>query len=210
MAQINLFAVRQTRSLVLSAGDPTSVNLSSLHQGDKVSLSFTLLDLLSRIEYPFHRKVEVSTYSVRLGLFKADGTSLTNILTGGFTADTTENRYVGMLLLNTAALNTAITEAAGDIRNAVLEIEVTDTETGAIWTPYRNTTVTIERDYLSAATEDVAPGEAAATQGFVQGGFFPLFAATPSVRFERSPDGSMWKIGRGNDGIETTEPYTPV
>lgn len=207
MAQLDLYPVLESKTLIAGAANSTAFVFPALHQGDTTSLSLTLL---KGTGVPFtYGKVNVAEYSIRLGIFTSAGTTLTTIVAASWTADPVANKYTAILPLNTVAIDTAITAASGDITGAVIEIEITETATGAVTTVYRNKAVVIEKDFLSNATQSVAAGETAATQAWTVAGFVPLFATRESVRYERTSTGKLFKITRNDDGFENAVQYTP-
>lgn len=208
MAQINLFLVIDTKRPNLNASTAGDYTFPELAQGDTTTLAITLLTFgINQFSFT---KIRASQYSVRLGLFTSAGVLLSYIPSGSFVRDDVAQTFTAVFPLNTANIDTAVTAAAGDVLNNILQIEITEIATGAVTTVYTNKTVKILKDYLTNALAAVAAGETTASQGWVSAGFVKNYEDTPGVRIRQSIGNKFFRCWMDDDGKEQSEPYVPV
>jgi anti-sigma28 factor (negative regulator of flagellin synthesis) len=142
---------------------------------------------------------------LQIGLFNA--TTRTQLAyQNTFDDDTGASKKTGTLALNTAAINTALTNA--DQLRCVFEVRTED-GTGPDY-PYRNKSVQLIRAYITSGTLTVPPGETAATESWSKALFVPKDgsnSATPcdQIIIKSRPSGLTKVLWWDDDGVAHVE-----
>lgn len=165
MGLLKLYNVAQDKKLVVAANQTEELQtLSFLSSGDQQTIEFTLLEHGDGDIYlnPWS-KISVGSYTLAIGLFiTADETQLA--YQNDWDSDAVNNKYTGVLALDTEAITTALTSV--DSVACTLEIQVTDTAGCTVTTLKK--AVTLKKELITAGTLTVPPSETAATQNWVK------------------------------------------
>lgn len=193
MATLKLYNDITARGLVSGITNSVPFSLPYLYQGDIIPIQFSAL--IHTQTWPISNPFEVfdtDRYTLKLGLYKSDGTELAAQNT--WTASADKQSYSAQLALNTAAITTAM--GTGTSITAVrFEAELSESD-GSITTGFQ-IEVTIARSYITNATVAPPAGEVAAVQSWVNGLFIP----------QAIPNGFRLRIPN-EAGTYATEIYT--
>lgn len=172
MGSLRLFAVLEDKRLIYSPYGDKPYVIPRLTSGDRLDIEFTLLKYNSGPDFlttPFEL-VAAASYSLRIGLFLT-ATPFTQLAyQTSFTVVSGNDRArEGVLALDTAAIDTALTSA----ESATCRFEIEATIGSNDHTVYSNSAVTLEKAKIASGTASEQPGQTVATMEAVKNLFVP-------------------------------------
>ena len=174
-------------TLVKSTRENTAVRFPNPYHQDNLSLVIHPVEIdTSRTpnQGPF-AEISATGLSLKVKIFKADGTTVL-ASQETFTAD--GNTLVGALNLNTAAMSTAITAAAGDITTAIVEFEFTYTDSTSVTIQQRN--LTIYKECITTGSPVAIENETYLTEAASRSIFVKRVGEPGEGQYFTSPDGT--------------------
>ena len=183
------------KTLVKSAKDATAVELPRFIAGDKIPISYTLLEeQQDNIDNPF-KIITPDSYTLKIGMFNPDDGS-TLALQNSFDNNTTKQSKESYLDLATQQISDFLGNAQS--KSVIFEIEITDSN-GNITTAYQNT-VKLYKDYIKQNMISVPAGEQAATITWALGTFVKLNPTVFQPLTFVSPNGNKFAMYIDDDG----------
>lgn len=207
MGFLQIYNAVKTQTLHPSAQNAARISLPVFVQGDQLSIEFMALKPTGNAfsKTPFEI-IPVGSYSLKLGLFAAAGTQLAYQNT--FTADAANNVYSGVLNLNTAAIDTAVSSLAiGNSLTVYAEIKTVDQD-GNETTSLPATPVELVKRLITAASNVVQPVDKAATEAWVSALFSKLAPDVYQPKIRLTPGGKRFLINYDEDGNEVKSELT--
>jgi len=183
------------KTLVKSAKDATAVELPRFIAGDKIPISYTLLEeQQDDIDNPF-KIITPNNYSLKIGIFNPDD-GATLAYQNSFIDNAIKQCKESYLNLATQQISDFLGSAQN--KSVIFEIEVTDSN-GNITTAYQNT-VKLYKDYIKQNMVSVPPGEQAATVTWALGTFVKLNPTVFQPLTFISPNGNKFTMFIDDDG----------
>ena len=183
------------KTLVKSAKDATTVELPLFIAGDKIPISYTLLEeQQDDIDNPF-KIIDPGSYSLKIGIFNPDDGSVL-AYQNSFVNNNDKQSKESYLDLATQQISDFLGVAQN--KSVIFEIEVTDSN-GNITTAYQNT-IKLYKDYIKQNMVSVPPGEQAATITWSLGTFVKLNPSVFQPLTFVSPNGIKFTMFIDDDG----------